>query len=198
MQGDFVKARANIAAASATYRDLGLTLSIASSSQAKASVDLLADDPTSAEHDLRRGDEALLAVGESGSRSTVVAVRAEALYRLGRYEEALVATETSEALAQPDDLMSQVVLRGVRGKSLARLGDLAQGERLCRDALTRMEGSDLINLHADTLMSLAEALRLASKDAEATTRLKEALALYERKGNIVAARKVLALLRRSN
>ncbi len=194
MRGEFARARAKVAAARATYRDLGLTMSIASSSQAMAQIDLLADDPTSAESGLRIGEEALMALGETGSRSTVAALRAEALCRLGRHEESIAASGTSEALAWSEDVLSQVVLRAARGKSLARLGNPAQGERSCRDALTLAQESDLTSMHADTLVSLAEVLRLQSKDEEANTRLREALALYERKENIASARKVLSLL----
>ena len=75
------------------------------------------------------------------------------------------------------------------------LGDLgARREQLCRDALNKIEVSDYISAHADTLVSLADVLHLQGKDAEATTRLRDALALYERKENIVSARKVLDLL----
>jgi len=194
MQGDFARARANIAAVRATYQELGLTMSMASSSQAMAQIDLLRDDPGSAENGLRIGEEALQAIGESGSRSTVAALRAEALYRLSRYEESIAASKTSEALAWPEDLLSQVVWRGARGKSLARMGDPAGGEALCRDALKKIEVSDYISTHADSLVSVAEVLQLQGKDAEATSRFREALALYERKENLVSARKIVALL----
>jgi tetratricopeptide (TPR) repeat protein len=194
MQGDFTRARANIAAVRATYQELGLTMSAASSATAMAQIDLLRDDPGSAENALRVGEEALQAIGESGSRSTIAALRAEALYRLGRYEESIAASNTSEALAWPDDLLSQVVWRGARGKSVARLGDPATAELLCHEALKMIEASDYISTHADTLVSVADVLRLQGKDAEATRRLREALALYERKENLVSAEKVRALL----
>jgi tetratricopeptide (TPR) repeat protein len=159
-----------------------------------AQIELLRGDPESAENGLRLGEEALLAMRESGSRSTVAALRGEALYRLDRYEESVAATETSEALAWPEDLLSQVVWRSARGKSLARLGDPATGEMLCREALKKIEVSDLISAHADALVSLADVLQVQGKHAETTMRLGEALALYERKENLVSARKVRARL----
>jgi class 3 adenylate cyclase len=194
MRGDLVRARAGVAEANAIYRDLGMTLSVAAGAQTRASIEMLAGDPAAAERILSVGEAALLALGESGSRSTVAAQRAEALYRLGRFEESLAAATISETLAWPDDRFSQIVLRNARGKSIARLGQPEEGERICRESLAMIQATDFINMHGDTLVSLADVLRLSRKDAEATTLLQEALALYERKENAVSARSVRALL----
>ena len=43
----------------------------------------------------------------------------------------------------------------------------------------------MLNAHADALIDLAEVLTLAGQDAR--TELEQALALYERKGNLVMA-----------
>jgi hypothetical protein len=45
-----------------------------------------------------------------------------------------------------------------------------------------------------TRVALAEALRLAGEPAEAASALEEALALYERKGDVVSAGKAQTLL----
>jgi hypothetical protein len=56
-----------------------------------------------------------------------------------------------------------------------------------------VERTDALNRHADALVALAEVLELAGSEDEGREYLKQALALYERKGNVAAAR--LARLR---
>jgi predicted Zn-dependent protease len=51
------------------------------------------------------------------------------------------------------------------------------------------ERTDALNRHADALVALAEVLELAGSEDEARGFLNEALALYERKGNVAAARR---------
>jgi hypothetical protein len=75
--------------------------------------------------------------------------------------------------------------RQVRGKVLARRGELEEGERLAREAVALAEETDMLNAHADALIDLSEVLTFAGEDAQAE--LEQALALYERKGNLVMA-----------
>jgi hypothetical protein len=74
--------------------------------------------------------------------------------------------------------------RQVRGKVLARRGELQEGERLVREAVALAEETDMLNSHADALIDLAEVLALAGQDPRAE--LDRALALYERKGSDAA------------
>ena len=75
--------------------------------------------------------------------------------------------------------------RQARGKALARRGDLEEGERLAREAVALAGETEMLNAQADALIDLAEVLALAGRDA--TPDLDRALALYERKGNLVMA-----------
>jgi Flp pilus assembly protein TadD len=81
----------------------------------------------------------------------------------------------------------------VRAKLLARRGDLAEAERVAREALTRTQPTDDIQLRAETLTALAEVLRAADRPGESEAAFGEAVALYERKGNVVAASAIRAL-----
>ncbi|HEY3071235.1 MAG TPA: hypothetical protein VGJ46_00325, partial [Candidatus Limnocylindrales bacterium] len=54
--------------------------------------------------------------------------------------------------------------------------------------------SDDLNSQGDTLMDLAEVLRLAGKPERAAQAVAEAQELYERKGNAVSARRAQKLL----
>jgi hypothetical protein len=49
------------------------------------------------------------------------------------------------------------------------------------------EQTDMLNFHANALSDLAEVYVLAGLTEKARARLEQALTLYERKGNLVAA-----------
>ena len=108
---------------------------------------------------------------------------AQALLGLGRDEEAERWLERGRETSPSDEPLPQILWRQMRGKVLARRGELEEGERLAREAVALAEETDMLNAHADALIDLAEVLALADQDAWAE--LDRALALYERKGNLV-------------
>jgi hypothetical protein len=84
-------------------------------------------------------------------------------------------------------------------KILARRGRREDAERLAREALDLLEGTDMLERRAYANESLAEVLRLAARRDEAASALAQAIALYEQKGNLVAtdrARRSLGDLRK--
>jgi hypothetical protein len=56
------------------------------------------------------------------------------------------------------------------------------------------EDSDYLNLQGDICRDLAEVLSLAGRIGDAASRSREALEVYERKGNTVSAKRVRAML----
>ncbi len=76
----------------------------------------------------------------------------------------------------------------------AASGRHAEAEELARAAVAVVEETDLLDLHGDALAELAEVLRLAGREAEAREHAGNALELYLRKGNDVAADRARALL----
>ena len=80
----------------------------------------------------------------------------------------------------------------MRGKVLARRGELQEGERLAREAVALADETDMLNAHADALIDLAEVLALAGQGGRAE--LDQAFALYERKGNLVMAERARSRL----
>jgi hypothetical protein len=82
--------------------------------------------------------------------------------------------------------------RQVRGKVLARRGELEEGERVAREAVALAAETDMLNAHAAALLDLADVLALAGRDAQAE--LDQAHALYERKGNLVMAERTRSRL----
>jgi tetratricopeptide (TPR) repeat protein len=155
---------------------------------------MLAGDPAAAEWHLRRGYGALEEAGETGGLSTMAALLANAVYTQGRYEEAERYTRISEETAARNDYFSQILWRSVRAKAFASDGRLADGEQLAREAVTLAEATDDIDFHGDALMALADVLCLAERPAEAIPVIKEALRLFEQKGNVVSAGKARSLV----
>ena len=82
----------------------------------------------------------------------------------------------------------------MQGTILARRGKLDEAERLAHDAVNRSERSDFLNWRGDVLVDLAEVLRTAGKRDEACAAVEQAVALYDQKGNVVAAAAARSLL----
>ena len=77
--------------------------------------------------------------------------------------------------------------RQVKAKVLARRGEHAEAERIARQAVAISEQTGILDPKADVYADFAEVLLLAEKPDEAELALEDALALYERKGNVVMA-----------
>ena len=177
-------------------RELGVEWKTANVLMHRGAALLVEDDAAGAEAALRPAVESLQAMGEQGMMSTAVALLAEALYRLGRDDDAMLATIASEGAAADDDVASQMAWRGVRAKVLARRGDLREAERLAREAVELAEGTDLLNMAADAHRDLAIVLEAAEKAQEARAELERALELYESKGNTISAAPARSMLGR--
>jgi hypothetical protein len=119
---------------------------------------------------------------------------AEAFYRLGSYEEALSATETSRRTATADDFASQMLWRSVRAKVLARSGDHVQAQRLAEESVSIGAPTDYLFVRGDSLYDLAEVLFLAGKGGEASQAAQQAIELYRRKNDQASVRRTDELL----
>ena len=195
MRGDFEEARVIAADAKAILEELGQAFKLAELGQVFGWIELLAGDPAAAEVELRRSHELLEEIGEKGYLSTTAAFLAESVYLQGRFDEAEQLTQVAERWAVPDDVVTQVLWRGTRGKILVQHESVVAGEALVREAISRAARTDDLNLHADKLMDLAEVLRFTERAGEAGSVTADALELYEAKGNSVSSSKAAARLR---
>jgi DNA-binding SARP family transcriptional activator len=157
-------------------------------------VGLLLGDAEFAERELREGYEFLEAVGEQGLRSTIAAYLAEALYRLDRKAEAEHFADLSLELTSRDDIASQTRGRAVKAKLMAAKGDYKAADQLAREAVGLSDDTDDLFQRGQVLMALAEVLRLGGRDADAIPVLRQAVAVSERKGNVVTAQEARARL----
>ena len=189
MEGHFDEARELLATSEATFEELGLTLSTAVSHDA-STVEMLAGDPVAAERILRSGYAVLEEMGDTALLSTTAAFLGQALIAQDRHKEAEGLAEISAELAAGDDLITQVLWRGVRARCLAVDGRLDEAERLAREAVTLAETTDFVNQRADALVDLGIVLGRLSRGEDAQATFGEAIRLYEQKGNIVAADRV--------
>jgi DNA-binding SARP family transcriptional activator len=197
MDGRFEEAAELVERDKDLLADLGLRIAAASAADQYGLVRLLAGDPEGAEAEWRAGLDAFERMGEKSNASTLAAQIAEALYRQGRLEEALALTEQSARDAAPDDLHTQVQWRGPRAKVLALAGEPEDAERLAREAVELAERTDFLNMQAASLLDLAEVLRARRRRAEVGKLVDRAVALYEQKGNRVAAAQARGVRRRA-
>ena len=152
------------------------------------------EDPVVAEIQLRESDEALDAAGEKGTRSTILANLAEALYRQGRYDEAQEIAIASAELGADDDVSTQALVWAVRAKILARRDLAEEAEAMAREAVALAGDTEFVDLRAETLLALGEVLRLADRRDDAVAAIRGALDLWETKGNVVFAGRARRLL----
>jgi ATP/maltotriose-dependent transcriptional regulator MalT len=81
---------------------------------------------------------------------------------------------------------AQALAGAARARVLLGSGDHREAERLVREAIKPVP-DDMLNLRASLLVGLAEILRAAGRHHEAQPVSANAVELYERKCNLVAA-----------
>ncbi|HWO69326.1 MAG TPA: adenylate/guanylate cyclase domain-containing protein [Actinomycetota bacterium] len=154
---------------------------------ARGMVELITGDAREAERFLRRGRDELLRMGEKSVLSTLSALLSRALCLQGRFDEALPFIEESVELAPSEDAASQMYWRTSKAMVQASRGDLGEAERLAREAVAIGRTTDAINDLADALADLAGIVAARGRGGEAADLLREAVELFERKGNVVSA-----------
>lgn len=191
MLGRFDDARALLAEVRAEVADRGGGIRLATlMGQDQVLVELLAGDHAAA---AELGEEACRLFEERGEKSllsTAAGRLGQALYALDRLEEADAWARRAAELGASDDAMTQMIWRQVRAKVLARRGQLAEGGQLAHEAVAIGEETDMLNFQGDAYADLAEVLVLAGKADEAARALEQAVARYERKGNIASTERV--------
>jgi class 3 adenylate cyclase len=190
MRGNFERARELIADGRARAHELGERLLEAEISMQETEAELIADNPQAAAEAGLKGVADLAELGEQGWLSTVAGHTAEALYRLGRDDEAWRLTEKAEVAGASDDVMTQMLVLQVRAKILARRGEHSEAEQLARRAVAWGEPTDALEVKANSLCDLAIVLAAAGKHEEALEALTESGRRFEEKGHTVGVARV--------
>jgi class 3 adenylate cyclase/tetratricopeptide (TPR) repeat protein len=188
-RGEIATARRLLDQARSLLQEIALTVWIAGPlAQMAGLVELQAGNPEAAEQELRQSHETLIEVGEMAWTPTVAALLAEAVYVQGRYDEAQALAERSREMAGSEDVLSQVLWRRVTAAVLARRGQRQDAETLIREALDLSVTTDSLPLQGQARLGLAEVLELCGRRGEAAQAIGDAVRVFERKGDIQAAR----------
>ena len=186
MRGDFDQARTFASSAEETAAEFGQNLWLAVGGMALCEIETLAGDVPAAEQAVRRSCELLEDLGEVGYRFNAVSQLAASLVTLGRLDEAEELTRTAQVGAE-DDTSSQILWRQAQALVLAHRGQADEAERLAAGAVSLAEETDTLNWQARALVDLAEVYVIQERRDEARAKLEQAISLFERKGNSVAA-----------
>src|SRR5207244_11926729 len=128
MLGHFDEARRLVAAAGATYDDLGHRLFRAGLSEVAGPVELLAGRPEEAERELRLAFELLAATGDTALLGSSALMLVEALVAQGRPDEARHFLEIGKAAMLPEDTTDLVLAGTAEARLQAELGEPAAAE----------------------------------------------------------------------
>jgi len=157
-------------------------------------VELWAGDPEAAASFGAEGFRLHEELGTQGLQSSAAGYLAQALYLLDRFDEADRWARRSAQLGAENDVDTEARWRGVRAKVSARRGAFAEAERLAREAVAIGAETDMLNVQGDAWADLADVLLLAGRGDEAAAAFEEALARYERKGNLASSQRIRAQL----
>ena len=193
MRGNFAQARELARIARERAQERGQLLLAAGVSMEAAEVELWAGDFQRAAEVALAGVAELERLGEQGWLSTIAGHGAEALYQLGRDEEAWAMTERAEQASAADDVITQMLVLQVRAKILSRRGDHAEAERLARSAVAWGDPTDALEVKARSHLDLALVLAAAGKRVEGLAALDAAQAFFAEKGHTVGVARVEAL-----
>jgi tetratricopeptide (TPR) repeat protein len=197
-RGNFDLARALASEAKVIAEELGLEVLYANRAlRAAGQVAMLAGELRNAEREFRAAADHLRKIGDVGHLSSIAPLCADVLYAQGRYDEALALTEESRQLTMVGDVDAEVNWRRVQAKVFARQGRMDEAVRLATEAVALGSPTDYLSLRGRACADLAEVLGLAGQADGAAAALRQALELFERKGNVVLAQRVEALLRKS-
>ncbi len=193
MRGSLADAREHVAAAKTLYVQLGLTTAEEDCARMLGFVEMLAGNPRAAEAHFRGSCAALQRLGRTQVLATRAGELANVLYALGRYDEAETWTRLAADSAGDDDLDAALAWKPVDAMLSARGRNGAEGERQVRELLS-VTPPDAVHATGGALLALVEILRLAGRDGEAAEVVTTAVELYERKGNVLAARNARPLM----
>src|SRR5204863_4833671 len=132
-----------------------------------ARIEILAEEYASAEEILRTTCANLERLGNRAYLATRAAELAEVLLVRGDDEEASDWVSRAVELGASDDIPTQVVWRCTQGKLLARRGELADADRLVREAIRLSDTTDALDHQARARLDLARVFAIAGRPTEA-------------------------------
>ena len=195
LTGSFEGAIRSVTNAETIYRELGEVYQLADNSgRILGGIHLLAGDFPAAEDVFRKCCEWLDRVNDEAALSSMSAELGQVLYAQRRFEEADEWCRLAQERAPAGDVNAQVAWRALHGKLLARNGLHAEADTVAAEAVRRAEETDALTHRGETLLDHAHVLSMGGRQSEASGRIEQALALFERKQNEVSSAAARALL----
>jgi class 3 adenylate cyclase/tetratricopeptide (TPR) repeat protein len=183
IRGRFDEARAAERASRAIKEELDLRFMLALGDIWRGELELLAGDVVTAEAAFRAAADFLGDRGDRNFYPTAAVGLARACFHQERYDEAWEALRAAEATTASDDFITVVWALGTRGRLQAQAGLLDEARQAAERGVELSFETDDLNLQADALVELAA----VADAARVRTALEEAVAIAERKGNVVVA-----------
>jgi tetratricopeptide (TPR) repeat protein len=190
MAGRFDEARDRWRDTRQYLQERGLRVHVGGEALHGGNIEDLAGDLDAADHVYEEGIAILQALGETGVLSTLAAMRAGILYRLGRREELEAAVLLAQETGAPTDISTQVLWRIPVAQFAADDGRDTEARRLIDEAVELVEPTDFLEMRGAAFEGLAHVeARTGNLDAWKAA-LERALAEHDRKGNLVSAGRV--------
>lgn len=192
-RGRAAAGRQLIDSARRTLTELGMRHALLEVDQFAGIVELVADDPASAEPHLRRAYNGFRRMGLDADTAEVAALLAQVCLALGREAEADELCTESERLAG-HGLKASIAWQTARARLLARGGAHNEARRVAEEAVAVAERTDLLVDHGDACLALATVLSAAGDVAGSRAAAEKAVGLYELKGAAALAEKARNIL----
>ena len=193
MAGRFDAARAGMAGSREGLAELGLRQACAYMALFDAQLETLAGDPAAAERAVRDAERITAETGDRWFQATVRVDLAHALLRQGVWRDAAAAVAEIDALPAPSDAEWVVKRLSARALLAAHRGALDEALDDARAAASAADVTKLLTFRADAHRTLAEVLALAGDGPAAEAAGREAVRLYEAKGNAAAAARPISV-----
>jgi class 3 adenylate cyclase/tetratricopeptide (TPR) repeat protein len=128
--------------------------------------------------------------GETAGNSTVTALLASYAFERGRPEEARELVADARTMAAEDDIGAWAPIRCAEALLASGEGDHVGALDAVADAERILEPTDYLCFQGDTASTKGWVLRSAGRDEEAEAAFDQAIALYERKGDVASANRL--------
>jgi class 3 adenylate cyclase/tetratricopeptide (TPR) repeat protein len=196
MRGRFDEARQDLIRSQTLFEQLGWPVDSSAVGIRGWYVERLAGDHVAAERWARTAVDVLEAVDERWQLGDVLPAVADSLHEQGRDDEALALCERCESLVAADDWEGRALCDLAKAKVLARRGALQEAIRLARRGATRFVENKQFNFvgAGEALLDLATVLRLGGSKDQSSGAARQALEVFEVKGNIPSAARARAML----
>ena len=198
--GRWDEARALLERSKKLAEELGIRYGLAEACWAGAQMEMLAGDFEAAEREMRRAEAIHEEIGAARYVAMVRAHLAHVLLAQDRVDDAVAMVDSARAHGAGAWLRYEVYWRTASAKASVRMSsdreDTGEAVRLAREAVEIVGRSANINLHAETLVMLAEVLEATGDRASAIASLEAARDLFERKGNALLVERTRATLAR--